>query len=98
VFHEDEVDTETCVSRQLCIYVDARSVYCTLSEILHDNNDKLAFASHMVQVLNMILFTASELYDLRSQLKDLAAQVSSLTAIAVRKKKKDQNFILTNLF
>ena len=61
--------------RQLCIYVDAHSVYCTLSEILHDADDKLPFASHMVQVLNMILFTANELYDLRVQLNDLSKPV-----------------------
>ena len=60
--------------RQLCVYVGAHSVYCTLAKILH-TEEKLPFASHMVQVLNMILFTASELYNLRMQLKDLATPV-----------------------
>lgn len=56
--------------------MDSHSVYCTLSDILYSYSDeKLAFASHMAQVLNIILFTANELYDLRMQLKDLAAPV-----------------------
>ena len=50
-------------------------MYCTMAEILH-SEEKYPFTSHMVQVLNMILFTASELYDLRMQLKDLATSVS----------------------
>ena len=61
--------------RQLCVYVDAHSVYCTLAEIL-SAEDNLGFASLMVQVLNMILFTSAELYDFRMQLKDLATPVS----------------------
>lgn len=62
-------------TRQLCVCVDAHLVYCTLSDILHSEEQELAFVSLMVQVLNMILFTASELYDLRMQLKDLATPV-----------------------
>lgn len=49
-------------------------MYCTVSKILN-SAEKFPFASHMVQVLNMILFTASELYELRMQLKDLAKPV-----------------------
>ena len=56
------------------MYVGAHSVYCTLAKILY-TEEKLPFASHMIQVLNMILFTASELYSLRMQLKDLATTV-----------------------
>ena len=64
-----------CMCRQLCVYVDAHSVYCTLAEIL-STEENLGFASLMVQVLNMILFTSAELYDFRMQLKDLATPVS----------------------
>jgi vacuole morphology and inheritance protein 14 len=60
--------------RQLCVYVDAHSVYCTLAEILSAESN-LGFSSLMVQVLNMILFTSAELYDFRMQLKDLATPV-----------------------
>ena len=54
--------------------MDAHCVYYTLAEILHTEKN-LAFASLMVQVLNMILFTSMELYDLRMQLKDLETPV-----------------------
>ena len=50
-------------------------MYCTLAEILLAEED-LIFASLMVQVLNLILFTAAELYDLRMQLQDLSTPVS----------------------
>lgn len=63
--------------RQLCVYVDAHSVYCTLAEILSAEGN-LGFASLMVQVLNMILFTSAELYDFRMQLKDLATPVGKM--------------------
>ena len=66
--------------RQLCVYVDANSVYCTLAEIL-SAEDNLGFASLMVQVLNMILFTSAELYDFRMQLKDLATPVSDCLSV-----------------
>ena len=67
--------------RQMCVYVDAHSVYCTLAEIL-DACDNLSFSSLMVQVLNMILFTATELYELRLRLKDLKTQVNPLLQLA----------------
>ena len=56
------------------MYVDAYSVYCTLAEILYPEED-LLFVSLMVQVLNLILFTAAELYNLRMQLKELNTPV-----------------------
>lgn len=60
--------------RHLCLCVDAHSVYWTLAEILFAE-ENLTFASLMVQVLNMILFTATELYELRMQLRDLQTPV-----------------------
>ena len=60
--------------RHLCLCVDAHSVYWTLAEILFAE-ENLTFASLMVQVLNMILFTATELYELRIQLRDLQTPV-----------------------
>lgn len=70
-----------CTRRQLCIYVDAHSVYCTMAEIL-DTGEDLLFVSLMVQVLNLILFTATELYHLRMQLTELSTPVSELHAAA----------------
>lgn len=61
----------------------AYSVYCTLAEILLSEDD-LIFASLMVQYLNLILFTASELYGLRMQLKDLTTAVSDWVLITLR--------------
>ena len=56
------------------MYVDAPLVYCLLAEILYAE-ENLGLAALMVQVLNMILFTATELYQLRLQLRELATAV-----------------------
>ena len=56
--------------------MDAHLVYCTLAEILYAE-ESLAFASLMVQVLNMILFTAAELFPLRQKLTNLDTIVRS---------------------
>ena len=61
-------------NRQLCVYVDAHAVYCTLAEIL-DAEKNLTFACLVVQVLNQILFTSTELYGLRLQLQLLETPV-----------------------
>ncbi|KAK9091465.1 hypothetical protein Sjap_024642 [Stephania japonica] len=53
---------------QLCVSLDAERVYRDLARILEREPD-LDFASIMVQALNMILLTSSELYDLRALLK-----------------------------
>lgn len=63
------------IIRQLCVYVDAPLVYCLLAEILYAE-ENLGLAALMVQVLNMILFTATELYQLRLQLRELATAES----------------------
>ena len=68
-------NTHTPIFRLLCVDVNAHPVYCTLAEILN-SEENLTFASLMVQVLNMILFTSAELYELRTQLKDLHSTVS----------------------
>ncbi|KAH0671226.1 hypothetical protein KY285_025827 [Solanum tuberosum] len=56
------------IIRQLCVLLDAERVYRELSTILEGESD-LDFASIMVQALNLILLTASELSDLRDLLK-----------------------------
>ena len=68
------VHVHVYIRRQLCVYVDAHAVYCTLAEILYAD-DNLTFASLMVQVLNQILFTSTELYGLRLQLQLLETPV-----------------------
>ncbi|XP_057486097.1 protein VAC14 homolog isoform X2 [Actinidia eriantha] len=56
------------IIRRLCVLLDAERVYCELSTILEGESD-LDFASIMVQALNLILLTSSELAELRDLLK-----------------------------
>ncbi|KAM7254804.1 hypothetical protein ACFE04_020045 [Oxalis oulophora] len=53
---------------RLCVLLDAERVYRELSTILEEESD-LDFASVMVQALNLILLTSSELSELRDVLK-----------------------------
>ncbi|KAG7974383.1 hypothetical protein I3843_06G046900 [Carya illinoinensis] len=57
------------IIRRLCVLLDAERVYRELSTILEGESD-LDFASIMVQALNLILLTSSELSELRNLLKD----------------------------
>ena len=63
------------IIRQLCVFMNAEDIYRSLSHILLSHDD-LRFAYVMVQMLNKILFTTSELFELRSQLKDLQTDES----------------------
>ncbi|KAK3002902.1 hypothetical protein RJ639_019999 [Escallonia herrerae] len=56
------------IIRRLCVLLDAERVYRELSKILEGETD-LDFASIMVQALNLILLTSSELSELRDLLK-----------------------------
>ncbi|XP_050373682.1 protein VAC14 homolog isoform X2 [Argentina anserina] len=56
------------IIRRLCVLLDAERVYRELSTIL-EGESNLDFASIMVQALNLILLTSSELSDLRDLLK-----------------------------
>ena len=55
--------------------LNSEDIYRTLSEILLHEED-LRFASIMVETLNTILLTSSELFELRTKLKDLKTEVS----------------------
>ncbi|KAI3921189.1 hypothetical protein MKX01_036168 [Papaver californicum] len=57
------------IIRRLCVLLDAERVYRQLSSILEEETD-LDFASIMVQALNLILLTSSELSELRALLKE----------------------------
>lgn len=63
--------------RQLCVLLNAEDIYKTIAEILLDETD-LRFASLMVEQLNVILLTSSELYELRTTLKDLKSKVFNI--------------------
>ncbi|KAL0540425.1 hypothetical protein IC582_024662 [Cucumis melo] len=56
------------IIRRLCVLLNAERVYRELSTILEGESD-LDFASTMVQALNLILLTSSELSGLRDLLK-----------------------------
>jgi vacuole morphology and inheritance protein 14 len=57
------------------VLLNSEDIYRTLSEILLHEED-LKFASNMVETLNTILLTSSELFELRTKLKDLKTEVS----------------------
>eukprot|EP01018_Ginkgo_biloba_P020691 Gb_18820 [translate_table: standard] len=58
----------TLMLRRLCVLLDAECVYREFSSILEEEAH-LDFAKVMVQALNLILFTAPELVELRALLK-----------------------------
>lgn len=60
--------------------LNSEDIYRTLSEILLHEED-LRFASVMVETLNTILLTSSELFELRTKLKDLKTEVSRLKLV-----------------
>lgn len=68
-------DRGSFIIRQLCYQTNAEHIYISFSEILQTHTD-LQFVHHMVQILNRILFSASELHDLRMLLKDLKTDQS----------------------
>ncbi|XP_013381425.1 protein VAC14 homolog isoform X4 [Lingula anatina] len=68
-------DRGSFIIRQLCLMLNAEAIYRSFSEILLHEND-LRFACHMVQTLNIILLTSTELFDLRNLLKDLKNEES----------------------
>ncbi|KOC60156.1 Protein VAC14 like protein [Habropoda laboriosa] len=58
------------IIRELCVLLSAEDIYKTLAKILLEEPN-LSFACKMIQTLNVILLTSSELFDLRNKLKDL---------------------------
>ncbi|XP_012231031.1 protein VAC14 homolog [Linepithema humile] len=60
----------TFIIRELCILLSAEDIYKTLANILLEEQN-LSFACTMIQTLNVILLTSSELFDLRNKLRHL---------------------------
>nr|CAD7258290.1 unnamed protein product [Timema shepardi] len=69
-------DRGSFIIRQLCILLNSEDIYTTLSMILK-TEENVKFASIMVENLNTILLTSSELFDLRMKLKDMNTEVCS---------------------
>ncbi|XP_055892261.1 protein VAC14 homolog [Biomphalaria glabrata] len=68
-------DRGAFIIRQLSIYLSAEAIFHSLSEILILEED-VAFACTVVQSLNTILLTSTEIYELRSQLRELSTEES----------------------
>ncbi|KAI7864973.1 vacuolar protein 14 C-terminal Fig4p binding-domain-containing protein [Spinellus fusiger] len=72
------------IIRQLCISLDPERIYMTLADVLEKDED-LEFASIMVQNLNVILLTSTELVDLRQLLRHLDTKEGQRLFIALYK-------------
>eukprot|EP01087_Luapelamoeba_hula_P002178 TRINITY_DN1189_c0_g1_i1.p1 TRINITY_DN1189_c0_g1~~TRINITY_DN1189_c0_g1_i1.p1 ORF type:complete len:821 (+),score=150.65 TRINITY_DN1189_c0_g1_i1:20-2482(+) len=65
------LETRGClIIRQLSLHINPEKIYRTLAEVLIDEEDP-DFAGVMIQTLNIILLTSTELFDLRQHLKEL---------------------------
>ncbi|CRL04170.1 CLUMA_CG017278, isoform A [Clunio marinus] len=74
LFKEDKDFLENrgaLIIKQLCALLNAEYIYRTFAEIMSKDNENLKFTSIMVRKLNTILFTSSELFELRSTLRDI---------------------------
>jgi len=58
------------IIRQLCVFIDAERIYVAMAKILETQED-LEFATIMVQTLNLILLTSSELFQVRANFRNL---------------------------
>jgi len=72
------------IIRQLCVTLNPEKIYITFAEILEKEED-LEFASIMIQNLNIILITASELVELRKKLKHLETKEGSQLFVSLYK-------------
>uniref|UniRef100_A0A914W468 Protein VAC14 homolog n=1 Tax=Plectus sambesii TaxID=2011161 RepID=A0A914W468_9BILA len=78
MFRDDSMllkERGTLIIRQLCLLLKPEEIYRSLAVLLSSDRD-IVFVSHMVQTLNGILLTATELFPLRNQLKQLDSQAS----------------------
>lgn len=71
--------------RQLCVLLEPQSIYLALARVLSDKGEEeeegsLEFVAMVVQTLNLILLTASELEGLRSLLRDSFSSSKSAAA------------------
>ena len=67
-------DRGAFIIRELCVLLNPQHIFKVLAEILRQEQN-YRFAGIMVQTLNTILLTSSELFDLRNKLKDLDTEV-----------------------
>lgn len=65
------------ICSQLCVLLNAETIFRTFAEILQSDVTSIRFASVLVRVLHTILITSAELFELRTQLKDIQNEVCS---------------------
>lgn len=97
LFSKDRQLLETrgsLIIRKLCVLLNAKSVYIRLANALmkyersathHPDVTTLEFVSTMVQTLNLLLLTASELHDLRSILSKCFLSLQQSSSIKQQK-------------
>lgn len=66
------------IIRQLCVLLSPELVFRTFADIIMDETSNIKFASTMVRTLNLILLTSSELFELRSTLRNITNPVSRI--------------------
>ncbi|XP_001605954.1 protein VAC14 homolog [Nasonia vitripennis] len=68
-------DRGAFIIRELCVLLNSEKIFKVLAEILLEEQN-LRFSCIMVQSLNTILLTSSELFELRNKLKDMKTDES----------------------
>lgn len=66
------------IIRQLCVLLNPELVFRTFADIIMSETSNIKFASTMVRTLNLILLTSSELFELRSSLRNINNPVGCL--------------------
>lgn len=66
------------IIRQLCVLLNAELIFRTFAEIIMEETSNVRFASTMVRTLNLILLTSSELFELRSTLRNIIDPVREI--------------------
>ncbi|VDK60967.1 unnamed protein product [Anisakis simplex] len=79
MFREDTLlmnERGVLIIRQLCLLLDPAHIYRCLSVLLMCEEENVEFVSQMVAMLNGILLTATELFEMRDQLRALQDEES----------------------
>jgi vacuole morphology and inheritance protein 14 len=85
------------IVRQLSLSIKAEKIYRALSVILETEED-FEFASTLIQTLNLILLTATELFEVRTALKSLLTDTSSQELFTVLYRSVLRRLLLSSSF
>ncbi|EDW81518.1 uncharacterized protein Dwil_GK12108 [Drosophila willistoni] len=80
LFSEEKLILENRASliiRKLCVLLNAEYIYRSFAEILSEEVTNLKFASTVVRLLNSILLTSTELFELRNSLRNISNDKSA---------------------